>query len=84
MEMVKEFRGIPRKYAEAAIATLPDAEAVDGGFAGTDWSIDLEDLPPVALGSMTFMRFRFVLRGGPATVERVWEELSPSFLRGGG
>lgn len=83
-ELIKEFRGIPRRVAEANIRALADARVAGGAFVGDDWRITLENLTPVTLGSLTLGRIRFVLRGNDAAVERVWEELAPSFLRGGG
>lgn len=91
VELTKEFRGIPRHDAEAAIRKVfPLARPVGDGFEGEDaatsgrWTITLEDLPSVSVGSLEMGRLRFVLSGGAETVERVWAALAPGFLRGGG
>ncbi len=84
-ELIKEFRGIPRHFAEANIRSLPDARFVNGAYVGDGWRITLQSLTPVTLGSLTLGRVRFVLRANTdEAVTRVWELLAPSFLRGGG
>ena len=82
-ELVKEFRGIPLEAARKNIRRLEAIQEDDTNFRGPDYSITLEELTPVQLGSMTLDRLRFVLRAEPSTIEQVWDQLAPGFLRGG-
>ena len=83
-EIEKEFRGIPRYAAEATILALPGVTKEGETFRGPDWTIVLESLPEVKLGSLTLGRLRFVLQGDQESIDRVWKALAPGFLRGGG
>jgi hypothetical protein len=83
-EIIKVFRGIPRDAVEANIRRLENVRNMPDGFRGERWRIELKELEPVTLGSLTLGRVRFALRGEDDAVENVWRELSPGFLRGGG
>mgnify|MGYP006280244247 CR=1 FL=1 len=83
-EIIKVFRGIPRDAVEANIRRLENVRNMPDGLGGERWRVEFEKLEPVGLGSLTFGRLRFALRGEDDAVERVWRELSPGFLRGVG
>ena len=83
MEMRKELRDITLRRMEEYVSSISDAEKRAGGFRGTDWELELKELPPVAKGPMTMARVDFVLTGSESSVERVWKSLEYKLLRGG-
>jgi hypothetical protein len=83
MEIVREYRDIPRWVAEGYVRELPAVTEREDGFLGPGWTVRLEDLSDMALGGLRFRRIRLTLRGRRQAVQRVWRELEPKFYRGG-
>ncbi|MFP4330287.1 MAG: hypothetical protein ACOC45_03755 [Alkalispirochaetaceae bacterium] len=82
-ELVRELRDLTMERTKAEIATLPGARKVGESFTGPDWTAEVDELPLVEVGSMTFRRLRLTLRGEKEAVTSAWHELWLKFLRGG-
>jgi hypothetical protein len=83
MEIVREYRDVPRWVAEGYIRELPGVTEQEDGFVGAGWTARIDDLRGVQLGGLRFRRIRLTLRGRRQLVQEVWRELGPKFYRGG-
>jgi hypothetical protein len=83
MEIVREFRDIAPRVAERYLSELPGSTDGEKGFSGPGWEAEIEELPDVPVGFLTFRRIRLTVRGEEDAVHGAWKILEPKFYRGG-